>query len=85
MEKVDVENIEPKWYVLHTYTGYEKIAKENLETMAVKYGLEDRILDIIIPMENVIQEKKWQEKTYPKKDHARIYLCEDEIWRRHLA
>ena len=50
MEKVDVEKIEPKWYVLHTYTGYENVAKENLETMAAKYGLEDRVMDIVFPM-----------------------------------
>ena len=40
-----------------TYSGYENVAKENLETMTVKYGLQDRIMDIIIPMENVIEEK----------------------------
>ena len=56
------ENLEPKWYVLHTYSGYENVAKENLETMAVKYGLQDRIMDIIIPTENVIEEKRRTER-----------------------
>ena len=52
-----------KWYVLHTFSGYENVAKENLETVVEKFNLQDRIFDIIIPMEDVIEEKKWQEKT----------------------
>ena len=44
---------EPKWYSLRVFVGYENVAKENLETMTVKYGLQDRIFKIEIPMENV--------------------------------
>ncbi len=47
-----------KWYALHTFSGYENIAKENLETVKVKFNLQDRIFDIIIPMESVLEEKK---------------------------
>ena len=53
MENNNMENA--KWYVLHTYSGYENIAKENLEQMALNYGLTNRIFDIVIPMEEVIE------------------------------
>lgn len=46
-----------KWYVLHTFSGYEQVAKDNLETVVEKFNLQDRIFDIIIPMEDVIEEK----------------------------
>ena len=48
---------EAKWYALHTFSGYENVAKENLETVRTKFGLENRIFDIIIPMETVLEEK----------------------------
>lgn len=79
-----MENIEPKWYVLHTYSGYENVAKENLETMTVKYGLQDRILDIVIPMENVIQEKNGKKKLIQRKTMPGYLLVKmrygDDIW-----
>ena len=76
--------IEPKWYVLHTYSGYENVAKENLETMAIKYGLEDRIMDIVIPMENVIQEKNGKKKLTQRRTMPGYLLVKmrygDDIW-----
>ena len=48
---------EPKWYVLHTFSGYENVAKENLENVIKKFNLEDRIFEIVIPEEDVIEEK----------------------------
>ena len=79
-----MENIEPKWYVLHTYSGYENVAKENLETMTVKYGLEDRIMDIVIPMENVIQEKNGKKKLTQRRTMPGYLLVKmrygDDIW-----
>ena len=78
------ENLEPKWYVLHTYSGYENVAKENLETMTVKYGLQDRIMDIIIPMENVIEEKNGKKKLIQRKTMPGYLLVKmryaDDIW-----
>ena len=63
VEKVNTEeNVslseEPKWYVLHTITGYESIAKQNLELVIEKYNLQNRIFEIVIPVEEVIEEKK---------------------------
>lgn len=80
-----MENLEePKWYVLHTYSGYENVAKENLETMTVKYGLENRIFDIVIPMENVIVEKNGKKKLTQRKTMPGYLLVKmiygDDIW-----
>ena len=78
------ENLEPKWYVLHTYSGYENVAKENLETMTVKYGLQDRLMDIIIPMENGIEEKNGKKKLIQRKTMPGYLLVKmryaDDIW-----
>ena len=80
-----MENLgEPKWYVLHTYSGYENVAKENLETMTVKYGLQDRIFDIVIPMEDVIEEKNGKKKLVQRKSMPCYILAKikyaDDIW-----
>ena len=56
-----------KWYVLHTFTGYENVAKENLEIVIEKYGLQDRIFDIVIPMEDVVEEKNGKQKLFSRK------------------
>jgi transcription termination/antitermination protein NusG len=61
------EELEAKWYVLHTYLGYEQVAKDNLEVVVKKYNLEDRIFDIVIPMEEVIEEKNGKKKLVSKK------------------
>ncbi|MDR3315715.1 MAG: transcription termination/antitermination protein NusG [Coriobacteriales bacterium] len=47
-----------KWYVLHTYSGYENKVKHNLEHRIESMGLEDRIKDIQIPTEEVIEIKE---------------------------
>ena len=60
MENENMENA--KWYVLHTYSGYENVAKENLEQMALNHNLTNRIFDVIIPMEDVIEEKNGKKK-----------------------
>lgn len=75
---------EAKWYVLHTFSGYENVAKQNLETVVEKFNLQDRIFDIIIPMEDVIEEKNGKKKLV----HRKIMPCYlivkmiygDDIW-----
>ena len=57
---------EPKWYALHVYSGYENIAKQNLEITIDKYGLENRIFNIVIPMEDELVEKRGKKVLVPK-------------------
>ena len=75
---------EAKWYVLHTFSGYENVAKENLENVVEKFNLQDRIFDIIIPMEEVIEEKNGK-KVLKRRKVMPCYLIVkmiygDDIW-----
>lgn len=82
MENENMENA--KWYVLHTYSGYENVAKENLEQMALNHGLTNRIFDVIIPMEDVIEEKNGKKKLVQRKVMPGYLLVKmiygDDIW-----
>ena len=79
-----MENQEAKWYVLHTFSGYENVAKENLEIVVEKYNLGDRIFDIIIPMEDVIEEKNGKKKLVQRKVMPCYLLVKmiygDDLW-----
>ncbi|NEG54961.1 transcription termination/antitermination protein NusG [Bifidobacterium platyrrhinorum] len=48
-----LRTLEGKWYVLHTYSGYEKRVKTNVESRIQSFGLEDKIFQIEVPMEEV--------------------------------
>ena len=48
-----LRTLEGKWYVLHTYSGYEKRVKTNVESRVVSFGLEDKIFQVEVPMEEV--------------------------------
>ncbi|KAB7791099.1 transcription termination/antitermination protein NusG [Bifidobacterium leontopitheci] len=48
-----LRTLEGKWYVLHTYSGYEKRVKTNVESRIVSFGLEDKIYQVEVPMEEV--------------------------------
>ena len=54
MANVDTE---PKWYILHTYSGYEAMVKESLLRLIENNNLQDSIVDIKIPMEQTIEER----------------------------
>lgn len=48
-----LRTLEGKWYVLHTYSGYEKRVKTNIESRVASFGLEDVIFQVEVPMEEV--------------------------------
>ena len=48
-----LRTLEGKWYVVHTYSGYEKRVKTNVESRIASFGLEDKIFQIEVPMEEV--------------------------------
>lgn len=61
------ENLEPKWYVVHTYSGYENKVKTDLEKTIKNRELEHFFFDIIVPMEEQIEIKDGKRKTNLKK------------------
>lgn len=62
-----MNNQEPKWYVLHTYSGYENMVKDNLVMVFKKNNLTDRLFEITIPMEDVVEEKNGKRKIVQRK------------------
>lgn len=81
---VDSDMEDAKWYVLHTFSGYENVAKENLEIVREKYSLEHRIFDIVIPMEDVVEEKNGKQKIVSRKVMPGYIMVKmiygDDIW-----
>ena len=56
-----------KWYVLHTYSGYEMMVKDSLEKLIENNNLKDNIFDLKIPMEQTIEEKNGKRKVVERK------------------
>ena len=56
-----------KWYVLHTYSGYEAMVKSSLEQLIENNNLQDSIFDLRIPMEQTIEEKNGKKKVVERK------------------
>ena len=63
----DSKELTPKWYVVHTYSGYENKVKTDLEKTVKNRELEDFFFEIIVPMEEQIEIKDGKKKTNLKK------------------
>ena len=58
---------EANWYVVHTYSGYENKVKANIEKTIENRGLHEEILEVRVPMEEVVEVKNGVKKTSLKK------------------
>lgn len=58
---------EAKWYVVHTYSGYENKVKANIEKTIENRHLEDQILEVRVPMEDVVEVKNGTKRQVQKK------------------
>ena len=58
---------EAKWYVAHTYSGYENKVKANIEKSVENRGISDLIQAVEVPMEDVIEEKNGEQKIVKRK------------------
>ncbi len=58
---------EAKWYVAHTYSGYENKVKANIEKTIENRNMHDQILDVCVPMQDVVEEKDGVKKTVSRK------------------
>ena len=72
------------WYVVHTQSGYEKKVKQNLQARTTSMHLEDRILEVEIPMEDVDEFRNGKKVTVSKKVFPGYLLVrchlDDEAW-----
>lgn len=58
---------EAKWYVVHTYSGYENKVKANIEKSVENRGMQDLIPDVKVPTEDVVEKKGDVEKIVKRK------------------
>ena len=73
-----------KWYVVHTYSGYENKVKTNLEKIIENRSLENLILDIKVPTEDVVETKGEEKKLITRKIFPGYVLIKmvmtDDTW-----
>ena len=84
MSDINEMNVGPRWYVAHTYSGYENKVKANLEKIIENRGLGHLIFDIRIPVETVIEkngdnEKEVENKLFPCYVYVKMIMNE-ESW-----
>ena len=76
--------VEAKWYVVHTFSGYENMVMANLYKVIEKNNLQDIILDVKIPMEDTIEEKNGKKKVVQRKMFPCYVLVkmryQDNLW-----
>ncbi len=70
---------EKKWYVVHTYSGFENKAKKSLEERIRLEGLQDQFGEILIPMEQVVEMVKGEKKTSKRKFFPGYILVQMEM------
>ncbi len=75
---------EAKWYVVHTYSGYENKVKANIDKTIENRHLEDQILEVRVPMQEVVELKNGVQKASQKKmfpGYVMIHMImNDDTW-----
>lgn len=84
MGTLDRMKQEKHWYVLHTYSGYEMKVQQNLQSRMTSMGMEDNIFEILVPEQDVYEEKNGEMVAKKKKAFPGYVLLEmimsDEAW-----
>lgn len=75
---------EAGWYVVHTYSGYENKVKANIEKTIENRQLQDQILEVAVPLEDVVEvkngvQKQMQRKLFPGYVLIHMYM-NDDTW-----
>lgn len=83
-EEVKSISDDARWYIIHTYSGYENKVKVNLEKIVDNRGMEEYICDVVVPMEEVIEDKGGKRKVSFKKIFPGYVIIKmvmtDETW-----
>jgi len=73
-----------RWYVVHTYSGYENKVTSNLKNVVASRGMEDKVFEVVIPMEDVVELKGGKRVTVQKKVFPGYLLVrcdlDDDTW-----
>jgi len=73
-----------KWFIIHTYSGFENKVKESLQTRAEAFGFADKIGQILIPTEEVVELRNGKKVTSKRLVYPGYVLVEmemnDELW-----
>jgi transcription termination/antitermination protein NusG len=73
-----------RWYVVHTYSGYENKVRSNMGNVVASRGIEDRVFEVVIPMEDVDEFKGGKKVTVQKKVFPGYLLVrcdlDDDTW-----
>ena len=79
----DTEQI-ARWYVVHTYSGYENKVKANIEKIVENRGMQDQIFEVSVPLKDELEEKNGQKKVVQRKTYPGYVLLKmimnDETW-----
>ncbi|TCS69159.1 transcription antitermination protein nusG [Effusibacillus lacus] len=79
-----MENMEKRWYVVHTYSGYENKVKTNLERRVQSMEMQDKIFRVLVPMEEEMEVKNGRKKAVMRKVFPGYVLVEmimtDDSW-----
>jgi transcription termination/antitermination protein NusG len=80
----EANELQPFWYVIHTYSGYENKVKKNLESRIASMGMSDKIFDILVPTENQVELKSGQRRTTERRIFPGYMLVQmimdDDSW-----
>ncbi len=85
-------NVGPRWYIIHTYTGYENKVKTTIEKVVENRNLSELIFDVKVPVQPIVttdskgNEKIVEEKLYPSYVFVKMVM-NDETWHiiRHIS
>ena len=80
--RAELRSLPGKWYVIHSYAGFEKRVKSNIESRKTSMGMEDFVFQVEVPMEDVVEIKNGQRKLVtrvriPGYVLVRMFLNED--------
>lgn len=78
------EQVRAKWYVIHTYSGHENKVKATIEKAVANRGMDELILEVAVPMENIVESKNGKETIRQRKVFPGYVLIKmivtDESW-----
>lgn len=84
MSTFDRISEEKNWYVLHTYSGYEKKVEQNLASRMKSMGMEENIFEVLVPEQETYEEKNGEMVSVSKKTFPGYVLIQmimsDEAW-----